>query len=88
MTAVQTSLPLEPGAARCCRCLADSHPDGSPVSWRCAWCSGPVCRACTLTDPGEAHRTYYDDTLCSQGCKDLLDRSRAAYAAAQRVMES
>lgn len=85
---VQLILPLEPGSLRCCRCLRDRHDDGSHVTWRCVQCHETVCRGCTLTDPASLHRTYYDETFCSQACKDAWDEAILGAMAMREVMES
>jgi len=47
-----------------------------------------VCRGCTLTDPSALHRRYYDETLCSEACRDEMLREREARKAVAEVMES
>lgn len=84
----QLNLPFEPGLSRCCQCLRERHEDGSPVTWRCVQCGGTVCRKCTLTNPGELHRTYHDDTYCSQACKDARDQAVKDAQTVSEVMES
>lgn len=84
MGGVQLNISFEPGAPRCCRCLRDGNEDGSSVTWRCVQCGGAVCRKCTLTDPSTLHREYYEETLCSQACKEARDK---AIRDAQTVLE-
>ncbi len=61
-------------AGVCCVCNAITHPDGSPVTWRCVGCGGRVCRAHTLTIPGRVPAEYYGDTLCGFGCWEKVGR--------------
>jgi len=41
-----------------------------------------------LTDPASLHRTYYDETFCSQACKDAWDEAILGAMAMREVMES
>jgi len=43
---------------------------GTPIEWRCCRCGGYVCIECTLTVPGSVPREFYEDTYCSEGCRD------------------
>lgn len=73
---------------QCCQCSRTHNEDGSPVTWVCAQCGRRVCRHCTLTDPSTLHRQYYDDTLCSESCRQDLVKEREARKAVAEVMES
>ena len=49
------------------------------ISWRCVVCHQTVCINCVLTIPGSVPVEIYEDTLCSQACRErLLEKTRAS----------
>jgi hypothetical protein len=61
---------------RCCRCLRKGRVGvtetnaGVPICWQCCTCGRFVCIECTLTVPGSTPPEFYDDTYCSEGCRN------------------
>lgn len=71
----------------CCQCGAEGAVNSTatvasasqppvPISWRCAVCRRYVCINCVLTIPGSVPREIYDDTLCSEACKQTLQAQK------------
>lgn len=63
----------------CCRCqrrgrvgVTDVNA-GMPIEWRCSKCGQYVCIDCTLTIPGSEPPEFYEDTYCSEACRDGVE---------------
>lgn len=61
----------EPKGPTCVRCGCETNIDGSPVTWKCQGCGQRVCRDCTMRNHKDP-RVYYDTTVCSQECYDVV----------------
>lgn len=62
----------------CCACArtgvvgASELNAGTPIDWVCEGCAGFVCIECALCKPGSVPRMLYDQTFCSEACRQTV----------------
>lgn len=60
---------------QCCRCRREGsvgrteHRTGVPITWKCSVCRNFVCIDCALRLPGSVPPELYEETLCSEECR-------------------
>lgn len=60
---------------QCCQCsrvgsvCENEHRAGVPITWTCSVCGNYVCIDCALRMPGSAPPELYEETLCSEECR-------------------